>query len=155
MTVTEAAFSDLINKPKATLLPLTGSSAHLIRLRRRDEDDLMVTTAARYEQEHEVINMAVRLFTALIQHRDLDAMVDLLPEVYPWTKFLPEADRHDFVREFIETLQATGELDTVAPVVQLIAEWRHTAEVHADPSLVAILTQDLDDFGPVAAPPTA
>jgi len=43
----------------------------------------------------------------------------------------------------------------VAPVVQLITEWRHTAEVHADPALVAILTQDLGDFGPVPAPPRA
>ena len=155
MTVTEAAFSDLINKPKATLLPLTGSSAHSIRLRRRDEADLMLTTAARYEQEHEIVAMAVRLFTALIQHRDLDAMVDLLPEVYPWVQFLPPADLPQFVTEFIETLRATGDLDTVAPVVQLIAEWRHTAEVHADPSLVTILTGDLDDFGPVPIPPAA
>jgi len=155
MTVTEAAFSDLINKPKATLQPLTGFHAHSIRLRRRDEADLMLTTADRYEQEHEVVGMAVRLFSALVQHRDLDSMLELLPEVFAWVRFLPDGDRVDFLHEFIETLRASEDLDTVAPVVQLITEWRHTAEVYADPALVAILTRDLGDFGPVPAPPHA
>jgi hypothetical protein len=155
MAVIDVAFSDLINKPKVTLQPLAASHATSIRLRRRDEADLMLTTADRYEQEHEVIRMAVRLFATLARQRDLDSMLRLLPEIYPWTRFLPEPDQSDFLREFIDTLGAIEDLDTVAPLVQLITEWRHTAEVHADPALVAILTGNLGDFGAVPPPPGA
>ncbi|MEV0128161.1 hypothetical protein AB0H83_06775 [Dactylosporangium sp. NPDC050688] len=36
---------------------------------------------------------------------------------------------------------------------QLLVEWRHTAEIHADPDLHrALTTQPLDDFGPVPRP---
>jgi hypothetical protein len=155
MPVIEVAFSDLINKPRITLAPLVDSHTSSIRLRRRDEADLMLTTVTQYEQGQEVIRMAVRLFTALAQHRDLDSMMELLPDVYPWVRFLPDGDRAEFLQEFVDTLRATEELDTVAPLVQLITAWRHTAEIYADPALVAILTQDLGDFGVVPPPPVA
>jgi hypothetical protein len=34
----------------------------------------------------------------------------------------------------------------------MITEWRHTAEVHADPELLAALTRDSEDHGPVPPP---
>lgn len=155
MTSTEAAFSDLINKPKATLQPLTGSVSHSIRLRRRDDVDLVVTTADRYEQEHQVIGMAVRLFGALVLHRDAESMLVLLPDIFPWVTFLPGATHRTFLDEFVLTLRAALDMDNFAPVAQLINEWKHTAEVYADPTLLAVLTGDADDFGPVPAPPAA
>ena len=155
MSSSEAPFSDLINKPKATLQPLTGSVAHSIRLRRRDDVDLVLTTADRYEQEHEVLGMAVRFFGALVLHRDADSMVRLLPDVFPWVTFLPVAEHRTFLDEFVTTLRGALELDNFAPVAQLITEWKHTAEVYADPTLLAALTTDTDDFGPVPAPPAA
>lgn len=155
MGFSEAAFSDLINKPKATLQPLTGSVSHSIRLRRRDEVDLVVTTADRYEQEHEVLGMAVRFFGALVLRRDADSMVALLPDVFPWVTFLPAAEHRTFLDEFVTTLRGALDLDNFTPVAQLITEWKHTAEVYADPTLLAALTRDADDFGPVPAPPAA
>ncbi len=155
MPVTEAAFSDLINKPTATLSPLTGSHTHSIRLRRRGEVDLVVTTAERYEQDHAVIRMAVRLFGALLQDRKLDSMLAVLPEMFPWVRFLPVDDRREFLVELVGTLRASEDLDTLAPVTQLVAAWRNTAEVHADPTILAVLTRPADDFGPVPEPPVA
>jgi hypothetical protein len=155
MAVPEAAFSDLINKPKATLQPLTGASAHSIRLRRRDDVDLVVTTATRYEQEHEVLTVAVRLFGALVLHRDTEAMLALLPDVFPWVRFLPVESHRQFLDEFVGTLRASLELDNFTPVAQLITEWKHTAELYADPDLLAQITRTADDFGPVPEPPLA
>jgi len=155
MTSTEAPFSDLINKPKATLQPLTGSASHSIRLRRRDDVDLVITTADRYEQEHEVIGMTVRFFGALVLHRDAESMLALLPDVFPWIIFMPEDSHRVFLDEFVTTLRAALDLDNFAPVAQLITEWKHTAEVYADPTLLAVLTRAADDFGPVPAPPAA
>jgi hypothetical protein len=38
-------------------------------------------------------------------------------------------------------------------VLQLINQWRHTAEIYADPELLAALrAETLDDFGTVAEP---
>jgi hypothetical protein len=155
MAVTEATFSDLINKPKATLEPLTSSYSHSIRLRRRDDVDLMVITATRYEQEHVVMGVAARLFSALVLHRDAESMFELLPEVFPWVTFLPVDDRRQFLDEFVATLRAAEDLDLLAPVAQLITEWRHTAEVFADPTLLAVLRRDAADLGSVPAPPPA
>src|SRR4030095_10334440 len=44
------AFSDLLNKPKDTLASMARSGAVLLRLRRRDAEDLVLTTASRREQ---------------------------------------------------------------------------------------------------------
>lgn len=57
-----------------------------------------------------------------------------------------------FVVELVQTLEAANSLGTPAPVTQLIREWQHTAEIHADPRLLSILRQDDEDFGDVAAP---
>ncbi|WP_234421976.1 MULTISPECIES: hypothetical protein [unclassified Streptomyces] len=47
-------------------------------------------------------------------------------------------------------------LDNLAPIALLLTQWRHSAEVYADPALLAILTRDHEgDLGPVPAPGTA
>ncbi|XVV12074.1 hypothetical protein ACQP2X_45885 [Actinoplanes sp. CA-131856] len=155
MPVSEVPFSELINKPKATLQPLTGSHAHAIRLRRRDDVDLMVTTADRYEQDHAVVSAALRLFRTIVLNGQIDAVLDLLPEVFPWTRFLPAGDRRTFLTEFVDTLRAVEDLDTFAPVAQLLTEWRHTAEAYADPAVLSALTRGTGDFRPVAEPSSA
>lgn len=57
--------------------------------------------------------------------------------------------------ELVEVIEAANSLGTPAPVARLIGQWRRTAEVHADPSLVAILAGDHGDFGDVPAPGAA
>ncbi|MGH3884449.1 MAG: hypothetical protein ACRDRC_13770 [Pseudonocardiaceae bacterium] len=54
-----------------------------------------------------------------------------------------------FVLELVDTLRAADTLANVAPVVQVITEWRNTAEVHADPELAARIRQGDDDYGVV------
>ncbi|MFJ4669077.1 hypothetical protein [Kitasatospora purpeofusca] len=34
--------------------------------------------------------------------------------------------------------------DDLAPIAVLLTQWRHTAEVHADPALYTALTQEAD-----------
>lgn len=76
----------------------------------------------------------------------------LFSEAFPWVRFLPREDVQAFLVELVETLRAVEELDSPAPVVQVITEWRHTAEIHADPELFATLTSDGADHGAVPAP---
>lgn len=153
--MSEVLFSELVNKPKDTVAKL-GRSRDL-RLRRRDDEDLMLTTAARAEQNNEVISATTRLFVALMQHDEQARalLLDVIPEAFPWVRFLPREDVQAFLVELVGTLRAVEELGTPAPVAQVITEWRHTAEVHADPELFATLTSDGEDYGAVPTPPTS
>lgn len=151
----EVLFSELVNKPKDTVAKL-GRSRDL-RLRRRDDEDLVLTTAARAEQNTELVSATTRMFVALMQHDEhaRALLLDVIPEAFPWVRFLPKEDVQAFLVELVGTLRAVEELDSPAPVVQVITEWRHTAEIHADPELFAALTQDGEDHGEVPAPPTS
>lgn len=151
----ETSFSELINHPKATVAKL--SSVRELLLRRRDADDLVLTTATRAEQESEMVSATTRIFIAMMRHDSaaLSLLVDVVPEAFPWVRFLPAEDVRAFVVELVETLRAADAVDNPAPVVNVIAAWRHTAEVYADPELYAQLTAEVADHGPATEPPSA
>jgi hypothetical protein len=156
MTAPEVPFSDLIRKPTATVAKLEASHSRSLRLERRGDADLVITTAERAEQEDVLVSAVTRTFVALMRH-DAQArslLVDVVPEAFPWVRFLPLEDRRAFVVELVDVLRATESLDrpNPAPVAQVIAEWQHTAEVHADPDVAALVRQESDDLGPVPAP---
>jgi hypothetical protein len=142
-------FTEFIQRPTAATGRL--ATVRALRLRRRDADDLVVMSAARAEREREVIELTARLLSSLTLHPGGHALLqELLPEVLPWARFLPAADRHLLVREFIDVTEAAASVDNVSPIAQLLVEWRHTAEVHADPELHALLsTPRGEDYGPV------
>ncbi len=153
MALLETPFSELINKPVRTIERLASSRAHSLRLRRRDDDDLVLTTASRYEQDHAVLVSASRLFAALLRDGGADnVMLRVLPEAFPWVRFLPDADTRQFLDELVQMFRSVEDLDNLAPVARLIVAWKHTAEVFADPELSAGLAQEGGDFGPVPAP---
>ncbi|MCX4538966.1 hypothetical protein OHA79_44815 (plasmid) [Streptomyces sp. NBC_00841] len=151
----EANLSDLLNKPKVTLAALRG--ARRIRLRRRDDEDLVLTTAARAEQDSTVLGATTRMFVEMMRTPEGRTLVlDVLPATFPWVRYLPAHDVRDFSVELVGALGAAADLDSTAAVAQLITEWRHTAEVHADPELYAALTTDSGkDYGPVPEPEAA
>ena len=80
--------------------------------------------------------------------------VQVLPAVFPWVRHLPEDARQEFAAEWLDALNTAGELDNGAAVEGLVASWRSTAEIYADPELFAILTRKHDgtDYGPVLPP---
>jgi len=146
----ELPFTEFIQRPTAA----TGRLATVRALRRRDADDLVVMSAARAEHEREVIELTARLLSSLVHHADGHALLqELLPTVLPWARFLPAADRHILVQEFIDVTEAATSVNNMSPIAQLLIEWRHTAEVHADPELHALLTAPRgEDHGPVLPP---
>ncbi|MDU0293185.1 hypothetical protein [Saccharothrix longispora] len=154
----EINFSDLSNKPADSVRKLQESPSRTLLVHRRgDEEDLVLTTASRAQEVREVVSTTTALFVALMQHSDSvrDLVTDVMPTAFPWVRFLPREDMQAFVVELVDTLQAADSLGTPAPVTQLITQWQHTAEVHADPRLLAILRQDGDDLGDVPAPGAA
>ncbi|MEV7895888.1 hypothetical protein [Streptomyces cyaneofuscatus] len=60
------------------------------------------------------------------------------------------------ISELVTTASGAVALANPAPIALLLTQWRHSAEVYADPALLAILTRDHEgDLGPVPAPGTA
>ncbi|MFF4502125.1 hypothetical protein [Streptomyces sp. NPDC001401] len=146
-------FSELVNKNKQTLARLKESPRLL--LHRRDGEDLVLTTAARVEQDQTVVSAATRMLVAMAR-RDpgsMELLLDILPDAFPWVRFLPEADVHGFAVELVDTMRAADSVGNSASVAQLLIAWQHTAEVHSDPELLAALTRDHgEDYGQAPDP---
>lgn len=146
-------FSELVNRNRRTLARLEDSRSLL--LRRRDGEDLVLTTASRAEQDRTVVSAATRMLLAMARREpgSMELLLDLLPDAFPWVRFLPEPDLHAFAVELVDAMRAADSVGNNASVAQLLVEWQHTAEVHSDPELLAALTRDHgDDYGPVPDP---
>lgn len=139
-------FSELLRQPAKTTDRLAHTRA--LRMRRRDASDLALMLADRADAEAEIIDVAARLLAA-VATRDPELLRKLLPTALPWVRFLPPGEVTQLAREFIETATAAASVGSPAAVGQLLTEWRHTAEVFADPDLHQALTSALGDFGPV------
>ncbi|ADB30332.1 hypothetical protein Kfla_1229 [Kribbella flavida DSM 17836] len=149
-------FSDLLQRPSETVDKLKAGRSRSLRVHRRGaEDDLILTTAARASQDSQLLGVATRLLRAVMNNPVIRSqyLLDLLPQVFPWTRFLTVDDQVEFAQELIDVMDASAELDSPAAVLALIAQWRHTAEIYADPELLAALRSEaVDDFGPVSRP---
>ncbi len=72
---------------------------------------------------------------------------------FAWARLLSEAEVDTFARELADSLRVGASLNSPAPSAQTIEQWRHTAEVYADPELARVLrTSTTDDLGAVRAP---
>ena len=74
--------------------------------------------------------MTERLVAALIEHE-------------PWVRFLPADDQEAFVTEVTETVRACASIGRYTALVNLMDEWRTTAEIWSDPELAAALAADV------------
>lgn len=148
----EVPFTELIQHPTRTTGRLADTRA--LRLRRRDAGDLVLMSADRAEQEGEVVDLTARLLAGVLHESGgVDLIRHLLPAVLPWARFLPDGAIDELAAEFIATTRAAAAVNNMAPISQLLAEWRHTAEVYADPHLHAILSEAHEgDHGQVPAP---
>lgn len=135
-------FSELVNKNKQTLARLKESPRLL--LHRRDGEDLVLTTAARAEQDQTVVSAATRMLAAMARREPggMEPLLDILPDAFPWVRFLPESDLHAFAVELVDTMRAADSLGNSASVAQLLTAWQHTTEIHSDPELLAASTRD-------------
>nr|WP_063886882.1 hypothetical protein [Rhodococcus sp. LB1] len=153
MSVGEVPFSDIQNKGKATLSEWQRSGARPLRVTRRDDEDLVLMTAVRADQEREVLAAATAMVDALLHSDDSALVRKVVAAAFPWVSYLSAEEFADFVDELIASLRAGSSLDNPAPPARTIETWRHTAEVYADPELARILSMPSEgDFGAVPVP---
>jgi phytoene dehydrogenase-like protein len=148
----QVPFTELLREPSATAGRLRDTRR--LRLRRRDAEDLMLQSAERAAREDEVIDLSARLLAGFVHDADGARILHrILPQALPWVTFLPVKAVDALVEELVATLRAAVSIDNLWPVSQLLVEWRHTAEIYADPALYAAATRLLGDGGgPVPRP---
>jgi hypothetical protein len=125
-------------------------------LHRRDAEDLVLTTAERAAADTAVVRDTSRLFTEMMRAEPMvmSLAVQVLPAIFPWVRHLPDDAKEEFAAEWLATLTSAAAMDNNAAVEGLVAGWRSTAEIYADPVLYAIATKEHDDidYGPVPPP---
>lgn len=148
----QVPFTELLREPSATAGRLRDTRR--LHLRRRDAEDLVLQNAERAAREDEVIDVSARLLAGFMHDADGALILHrILPQVLPWVAFLPVGAVDELMGELVSTLQAAVSIDNLWPVSQLLVEWRHTAEIYADPLLHSAATRALgNDGGPVPVP---
>jgi hypothetical protein len=141
--VIERPFSDFLRQPNEVVADLAD---HDVVLRRRNAPALRLSEADREERRDEAFDALARLLRNLLARSPagLEATID---EAFPWTTFLPRADRKLFIEELTQTLLAVSMIDNFAPVGQLLREWKATAEIHAEPRLARRMRGHVDAAG--------
>jgi hypothetical protein len=87
------------------------------------------------------------------QTDNIQALVDILPDAIPWAAFLPADDLVAMLVELVQLGRGTATIENLAPVAVLLTQWRHSAEVYADPELFAALSREPEgDLGCVPVP---
>ncbi|WP_043513868.1 MULTISPECIES: hypothetical protein [unclassified Actinoplanes] len=133
-------FSEFLHRPAAAAERLEVVRA--LRLRRRDADDLALMRVEQLDRDGVVVDLTARLLAGLVRTQPPGAVRAVLAEALPWVTFLPEADVDQLLMELIAVAQGAASLANLSPVAVLLTQWRHTAEVHADPALLEILTRE-------------
>ncbi len=99
-------------------------------LRRRRGESLRLSRASNQLPHDELLTAAAEVLSVLVRVSPPDPKH--LSEEMRWTSFLPPRDRREFLEEFIASLGACAELGTFDPVARLLADWKRTAQLHAE-----------------------
>lgn len=111
---------------------LASEGGRPLRVTRRDAEDLVLMTAARADQEHEVVAAAAAVLQAVAATAEPAVFRAAVVSAFAWATLLSDAEVDQFALELADALQVGVALDSPAPSAQTIEAWRHTAEVYAD-----------------------
>jgi hypothetical protein len=142
-------FSDLSRHPKE----VAERAAQLgrVRVTHRDAADFYLTAADKEDLRDQSLTTASRMFLALMKH-DPAARTLLLamPDVFPWVRHLSEDEVREFTVELVAALSDAAELEADVTAQEVIAGWRATARIKADPAAYQEAKAPTDgDFGTV------
>ena len=101
-------------------------------LRRRDGDDLVLTTSARSRARADVLGL-LGLFTleATRSTDDAGVLERALAAAAPWTAALTSQERSRVLRDVGRAASTAAELGTTEPLTRALDRWRRTARTRA------------------------
>ncbi len=91
----------------------------------------------------EVTRILSAVLSKLVELGDTPTLTKVLAAAWPWTRPLPTDDQLLLAREVAGAVEICEDLDTWAPLAQVLADWRRTARAWAE---------GMRPIGPVAQP---
>jgi hypothetical protein len=150
-TSEEVPFSELLHHPAATARRL--DLVRAVLLRRRDAADLALIRADQLRQDSAVVDFTARLLAGLVREGNTAALRGVLPDALPWSVFLPEEDIEGLLADLIHTARGAAAVESLGPIATILTQWRHSAEIYADPELHRAVTAEPEgDAGSVPVP---
>ncbi len=141
MSAHAETLTDFLRQPKPILKKLAKED---VVLRRRGEVSLRLSLDTRAAASSTGTEIAASLLADLVNVPQVpDSLARLLASRFPWMKFLAKDAKQAFVHEFIETVQACASVGNSAALDEVIAAWKSTAAIYADPKLAADLKRSL------------
>jgi len=127
--------------------------ANDVVLTRRNDEDLLLSTVWRQTYRDEATTVAASALRSLARsHPDLVAAA--LVDELPWLSWLPDDEEAQCVKQMVVDLAAGASVKSYRAFFQHMIQWKHTAEIYADPELLAEITRPLTgpEYGPVPRP---
>lgn len=149
MSVRRYPYSDFLRGPSKVLPALDAAD---VILERRDDDNLVLSRAERFDAARTGMTVTTRALLALVR-RDHTVAEELLTEQLPWLHWLPPDERVDCVTDLVAHLAAGADTDSLLPFARALAAWQSTAEAWSDPDLVERLRSDFPGDGPAIVRP--
>jgi hypothetical protein len=149
VTVQTFSYSSFLRGPSQVLPSLADAD---VILERRDEENLVLSRAERFEAAATGLRIAARSL-AILARRHRDLAEEALAEELPWLTWLPATERLVCVRELLADLVAGADTGLLVPFARNLASWRSTAEAWSDPRLAHDLQGPFDGDGPVITRP--
>lgn len=149
----EYTLSDLVRSPSEVV---EEAERHDVILHRRGKADLRLALASRHEESLGAHEDLTRVLAKAAGDRTARAVLaTYMTDVYPWLRFLPEREVEDATKELLDMAQSCASIGSFAAFEAVVAAWRHTAEVHADPELYRDLSGpvEIDETLGPALPP--
>jgi hypothetical protein len=141
MSAHAETLTDFLRQPKPILKKLARED---VVLRRRGEASLRLSLDTRAAASSTGTEIAASLLADLVNVPEVpDSLARLLASRFPWMRFLAKDAKQAFVHEFIETVQACASVGNSAALDEVIAAWKSTAAIYADPKLAAELKRPL------------
>jgi hypothetical protein len=136
-SVADFSFSDLIQQP--TRVASVVEERGRVVLHRRNAPDLVLSRASDLSE----LGGFARLLAQMVKHFPSGDLGETVAEALPWTRYLGQDGRNEFVTELPAVIQDCEDLGTFAPLETYIAGWRSTAAILADPELADRLTEPI------------
>ncbi len=142
MSASTETLTDFLHKPAKILKKVDKKD---IVLRRRGKPSIRLSLESRKAATTAGTEVAAHLLAeALALVPEVPARLpEIMERRYPWVRFLPQDARQGFARELVETLQACASVDNPARLHEVLHSWKATAEIYADPALLADLVRPL------------
>lgn len=144
VSTAQATLTDFLRDPNSIVEQLDRQD---VVLHRRNAGDLRLSLQARSEADDEGVRFLARLLGQALTDDVVRARLMSAAAATPWVTFLPANERQTFIHELIRTAEAAGELGSMAPLAQLLVEWKATAAIYADPVLAVELKRPIAEVG--------